>query len=52
VNSSQYAAFGAALIWSLEQQFGPAFTSELRQAWTELYETVQAEMMRTAKAQN
>ena len=45
VSSSQYSAFGEALIWSLEQQFGATFTAELRQAWIELYETVQTEMM-------
>jgi hemoglobin-like flavoprotein len=50
VSSSQYASFGEALIWSLEQQFGSAFTSDLRQAWIELYETVQSEMIRSAKA--
>ena len=48
VSSSQYDAFGAALIWSLEQQFGSAFTSELRQAWIELYETVQTGMIQGA----
>jgi len=52
VSSSQYASFGEALIWSLEQQFGSAFTSDLRQAWIELYETVQTEMLRTAKAKS
>jgi hemoglobin-like flavoprotein len=45
VSSSQFAAFGDALIWSLEQQFGAAFTPELRQAWIALYEAVQSEMM-------
>jgi hemoglobin-like flavoprotein len=45
VSSSQYAAFGAALIWGLEQQFGSAFTPELRKAWIALYEVVQTEMM-------
>jgi hemoglobin-like flavoprotein len=45
VTSSQLAAFGDALILSLEEQFGPAFTPELRQAWVALYEIVQAEMI-------
>jgi hemoglobin-like flavoprotein len=45
VTSSQLAAFGDALIWSLEQQFGSAFTSELRQAWIALYEAIQTEMI-------
>jgi len=52
VSSSQYASFGEALIWSLEHQFGSAFTSDLRQAWIELYETVQTEMIRTAEAKS
>jgi nitric oxide dioxygenase len=52
VSPTQYASFGETLIWSLEQQLGPAFTSDLRQAWIELYQTVQTEMMRGAKAQS
>jgi hemoglobin-like flavoprotein len=51
VTSSQFAAFGDALIWSLEQQFGSAFTPELRQAWIALYEGVQTEMIYAAKTQ-
>ncbi len=46
VTPSQYAAFGEALIWSLERQFGAAFTPELRAAWSALYATVGDEMMR------
>jgi hemoglobin-like flavoprotein len=45
VTSSQLAAFGDSLIWSLEQQFCSAFTPELRQAWIALYEAVQTEMI-------
>ena len=37
VSSSQLAAFGDALIWSLEQRLGSAFTPELKQAWIALY---------------
>jgi hemoglobin-like flavoprotein len=49
--SAHFAAFGQALIWGLEQQFGSAFTPELRSAWTTLYDAVQDEMMRvTVKA--
>jgi hypothetical protein len=40
------AAFGEALLWSLERHFGAAFTPELREAWRALYATVQAEMLR------
>ena len=34
VRPSQYDAFGEALIWSMELQFGAAFTPELKEAWT------------------
>jgi len=48
VTASQLAAFGEALISGLEEQFGAAFTSELRGAWTELYEDVRTEMVKAA----
>jgi hemoglobin-like flavoprotein len=48
VKSSHFLAFGDALIWSLEKQFGAAFTPELKQAWVELYANVQSEMLRVA----
>jgi hemoglobin-like flavoprotein len=47
-NQSHFVAFGDAMIWSLEQQFGPAFTPELRAAWVALYDAVQSEMIRAA----
>jgi hemoglobin-like flavoprotein len=37
VKPAQYIAFGEALIWSFERQFGEAFTPDLRDAWTALY---------------
>jgi hemoglobin-like flavoprotein len=49
VKQSHFVAFGHALIWGLEQQFGPAFTPELKQAWITLYDVVQKEMIRAAK---
>jgi hemoglobin-like flavoprotein len=49
VQRAHFVAFGNALIWSLEQQFGTAFTSELKQAWTMLYNAVQSEMSRAAQ---
>ena len=48
VKTSHFLAFGDALIWSLEKQFGAAFTPELKQAWIELYANVQSEMLRVA----
>jgi hemoglobin-like flavoprotein len=46
VKSVHFDAFGDALIWGLEQQFGAAFTPELREAWITLYCAVQGEMTR------
>ena len=52
VRPSHFTAFGEALIWSLQQQFGPAFTPEMQQAWIVLYDAIQAEMMRAAKSKS
>ena len=41
-----FAAFGDALIWGLERQFGAAFTPEMKEAWIKLYDDVQHEMIR------
>ena len=49
VNRSHFVAFGDALIWGLEQQFGAAFTPELKEAWITLYDAVQREMIRSAR---
>jgi hemoglobin-like flavoprotein len=49
VKQSHFVAFGDALIWGLEQQFGAAFTPELKQAWITLYDAVQREMIRSAR---
>ncbi|MFL6822533.1 MAG: globin domain-containing protein [Xanthobacteraceae bacterium] len=49
VQTSHFIAFGEALIWGLQRQFGPAFTPEMQQAWIVLYDAIQAEMIRAAK---
>ena len=49
VQKSHFVAFGDALIWGLQRQFGPEFTPEMQQAWIVLYDAIQAEMMRAAK---
>jgi hemoglobin-like flavoprotein len=49
VSPSHLVAFGDALIWSLGQQFGAAFTPELREAWIALYDAVRNEMIRSAQ---
>ena len=51
VREAQNAAFGEALIWSMERQYGAAFTPELKEAWSTLYATVQTEMMRAGTQQ-
>jgi len=52
VQTSHFTAFGEALIWGLQQQFGPAFTPEMQQAWSVLYEAIQAEMIGAAKSKS
>lgn len=37
VRDSQYDSVGTALLWTLERGLGPAFTPEVRNAWTEAY---------------
>ena len=37
VQPSHYLVVGAALIWTLEQGLGDAFTPDVREAWTEAY---------------
>jgi hemoglobin-like flavoprotein len=49
VKRAHFVAFGDALISALEQQFGAAFTPELKQAWSALYDAVQNEMIRAAR---
>jgi hemoglobin-like flavoprotein len=48
---SHFAAFGDALIWGLEQQFGAAFTPEMKEPWIKLYDAVQREMIRAGGQQ-
>jgi hemoglobin-like flavoprotein len=45
---AHYATVGAALLKTLGQGLGDAFTDEVKQAWTEVY-SVMAEVM-TAKS--
>jgi hemoglobin-like flavoprotein len=37
VRDSDYGSVGAALLWTLEQELGPAFDDETRAAWAEAY---------------
>jgi hemoglobin-like flavoprotein len=49
VTTSHYDTVGAALLWTLEQGLGSAFTPEVRAAWTETYATLAAVMQRGAR---
>ena len=50
VQPAHYATVGAALLWTLEQGLGPAFTPEVHAAWTAVYTTL-AEIMQQAAAE-
>ncbi len=50
VQDAHYVTVGGALLKTLEQGLGPAFTPEVKQAWTTVYETVAAVMMKASKA--
>lgn len=50
VKPEHYQTVGAALIWTLEQGLGAAFTSETKAAWIEVY-TLLASAMQAAAAE-
>jgi hemoglobin-like flavoprotein len=50
VRDAQYDSVGTALLWTLELGLGPAFTPEIRNAWTEAY-LLFSTVMRRAAAQ-
>jgi hemoglobin-like flavoprotein len=45
VKASHYAPVGAALLWTLEEGLGPAWTPELAAAWTAAYTTLSGFMI-------
>ena len=49
VTDSHYDTVGAALLWTLEQGLGEAFTPETREAWTATYLTLARVMKGAAK---
>jgi hemoglobin-like flavoprotein len=49
VSDEDYEIVGAALLWTLEQALGSAFTQDIRDAWSEAY-LVLATVMRRAAA--
>ena len=50
VREAHYATVGSALLWTLEQGLGAAFTPAVREAWTEAYGTLASVMIDAAKA--
>ena len=48
VQDSHYETVGAALIWTLEQGLGDAFTPEVRDSWLALYTVVATTMQEAA----
>jgi hemoglobin-like flavoprotein len=50
IQDAHYEPVGAALLWTLEQGLGPAFTPATREAWTETYVTL-AGVMKAAAAE-
>ena len=50
VRESHYATVGAALLWTLAQGLGEAFTPAVREAWTEAYGTLASVMIEAAKS--
>jgi hemoglobin-like flavoprotein len=49
VKESHYATVGTALIRTLEQGLGVAFTEDVRQAWVELYGVISSTMIDAAQ---
>ena len=49
VKDEHYQTVGAALLWTLEQGLGEAFTPEIKDAWATAY-TILAEVMKAAAA--
>lgn len=50
VKNAHYPTVGAALLWTLEQGLGEAFTGEVKAAWTKVY-TLLADIMQQAAAE-
>lgn len=48
VTKAQYASVGAALLWTLAQGLGPAFTPEVEAAWIAAYSLLSGIMTKAA----
>lgn len=51
VTAAHYDTVGAALLWTLEQGLGPAFTPEVRDAWGTVYGLLAQTMIDAACAE-
>jgi hemoglobin-like flavoprotein len=51
VEDHHYETVGEALLWTLEKGLGPAFTPEVKEAWTTVYDVVAATMKAGATQQ-
>lgn len=49
VTDEHYAQVAEALLWTLEQGLGDAFTEDVKQAWTETYMTLAGVMIEASK---
>jgi hemoglobin-like flavoprotein len=47
---SDYTTVGGALLWTVEQGLGPAFTPAVKAAWTTVYQALAATMMEGARS--
>lgn len=47
VQPQHYAAVGETLLWTLAQHFGPAFTAEVKAAWSAAYQLLTSVMQET-----
>jgi len=50
VTEEHFAPVGQALLWTLEQGLGADFSGPTREAWTELFDTVQCFMLKGLQA--
>jgi hemoglobin-like flavoprotein len=49
VQDAHYALVGGALLKTLEQGLGPAFTPQVKAAWTEVYGVMSSVMISAGK---
>jgi nitric oxide dioxygenase len=49
VETGHYVTVGAALLWTLEEGLGPAFTEEVKDAWTAAYTLLSGAMIDAAE---